>query len=100
MPTVLRVDGYRFFFYRDEGNPREPPHIHAVSGEKSAKFWLDPAALVNSKRIAAPEIAALQRLVTRHRDRFLEARHDHFDPCVRTDGDRRILFRGRFPRDS
>lgn len=31
MPTVLRVDGYRFFFYSNEGN--EPPHIHVESGE-------------------------------------------------------------------
>ena len=57
----------------------EPPHIHAVSGEKTAKFWLDPVALVNSKRLTASEIAAVQRLVTRHRDTFLEAWHDHFD---------------------
>ena len=71
MPTVLRVDLYRFFFYSDEGNPREPPHIHAVSGEKTAKFWLEPVDLVNSKRLSAPEIGAVQRLATPHRDAFL-----------------------------
>jgi len=70
MPTVPRVDGYRFFFYCDEGNPREPPHIHAAAGEKTAKFRLEPVELANSKRMPAPEITILHRLVTRDIDIF------------------------------
>ena len=79
MPTVLRADGYRFFFYSDEGDPREPPHIHVVLGERTAKFWLKPVELANSKRLAVSEIRALLRLITQHEDRFLEAWHAHFD---------------------
>jgi hypothetical protein len=79
MPSVLRADGYRLFFYSDERNPREPPHIHAASGERAAKFWLEPVELVKSKRLSASEITALHRLVTRYSDTFLEARHAHFD---------------------
>lgn len=78
MPSVLRADGYRFFFYSDEGNPREPPHIHAASGEGAAKFWLEPVELVKSKRLSASEITVLHRLVTRYRHTFLEAWHAHF----------------------
>lgn len=78
MPTVLRADGYRFFFYSDEGNLLEPLHIHLVSGEKTAKFWLDPVELANSKRCSPSEIGALHRLVARHRDLFLEAWYAHF----------------------
>ena len=26
MPTVLRIAGYRFYFYSHE--PNEPPHVH------------------------------------------------------------------------
>jgi hypothetical protein len=59
MPSVLRADGYRFFFYSDEGNPREPPHIDAASGERAAKFWLEPVELVKSKRLSASEITVL-----------------------------------------
>jgi hypothetical protein len=79
MPNVLRADGYRFFFYSDEGNPREPPHIHVVAGEKIAKFWLDPVELAKSKRLSASEIGALHRLVTTHRDILLEAWHAYFN---------------------
>jgi hypothetical protein len=44
MPVVFRVGGYRFFFYSNEGSPREPPHIHFESGDHEAKFWLRPQA--------------------------------------------------------
>lgn len=38
MPTVLLKNGYRFYFYSEEG--REPPHIHVAYGSARAKFWL------------------------------------------------------------
>lgn len=40
MPTVLLVDGYRFFFYSQEGN--EPMHVHVVKGNAEGKLWLEP----------------------------------------------------------
>ncbi len=46
MPVVFRYKGYRFFFYSNEGNPREPLHIHVRKGEAVAKFWLEPTACV------------------------------------------------------
>src|ERR1043165_864320 len=39
MPTVLRVSGFRFFFYSLEGS--EPAHIHVEHGDNTAKFWLE-----------------------------------------------------------
>ncbi len=47
MPTVLRKDGYRFFFYSQEGN--EPPHIHVQYGKGVAKYWLENISLANNK---------------------------------------------------
>jgi hypothetical protein len=40
MLTVLRADGFWFFFYANEGN--EPAHIHVRKAEGEAKFWLTP----------------------------------------------------------
>lgn len=42
MPIVLRIDGFKFLFYSNEGNPREPAHIHVRRGRDEAKFWLNP----------------------------------------------------------
>jgi Domain of unknown function (DUF4160) len=42
MPTVFRARGFRFFFYSNEGSPREPMHIHVEKGDAEAKYWLEP----------------------------------------------------------
>ena len=46
LPTLLKEGPYRFFFYSNEGDPREPPHVHVTAGERVAKFWLEPVELV------------------------------------------------------
>jgi hypothetical protein len=42
MPEVFRERGFRFFFYSNEGSPREPVHIHVEKDNVEAKFWLNP----------------------------------------------------------
>jgi len=42
MPVVFRRGSLRFFFYSDEGTPREPPHIHVRQAGREAKLWLSP----------------------------------------------------------
>ena len=46
MPTVFRRGGDRFFFFSNEGDPREPPHVHVRRGGEEAKFWLAPEVAV------------------------------------------------------
>ena len=40
MPTLLIINGFRFFFYSNENN--EPIHLHVVKGNASGKIWLEP----------------------------------------------------------
>jgi len=40
MPVVLRIKGYRFYFFSNEGH--EPMHIHVEKAESNCKVWLDP----------------------------------------------------------
>ena len=35
MPVVFRTEGHAFFFYSNEGNPREPVHVHVRKGARS-----------------------------------------------------------------
>lgn len=42
MPTVLRLGGTRVFFFSNEGDPREPLHVHVRNADKLAKFWVEP----------------------------------------------------------
>ena len=46
MPTVFVYRGFRFFFYSNEGTPREPLHIHVEKDDMEAKFWLEPEVRV------------------------------------------------------
>jgi hypothetical protein len=77
MPTVLLPASYRFFFYSREN--AEPPHIHVESGDKVAKYWLQPVKMASSKRFGAHELTEVRALVDEHSSEFLKAWHDHFD---------------------
>ena len=46
MPVVFRYKGLRFFFYSNEGSPREPIHIHVRGAGGEAKFWIAPLVRV------------------------------------------------------
>ena len=49
MPVVLRVNGYKFFFYEaDVAN--EPSHVHVTKDGNEAKFWLDPLRVAREGR--------------------------------------------------
>ena len=76
MPTILRIAGYRFFFYSLEGS--EPPHVHIERGDSVAKFWLAPVALAESFGFRAHELNRLRLMVIEHRLALLEAWNVHF----------------------
>ena len=76
MPTVLRLDGYRFYFYSHE--PNEPPHVHIDRGGASAKVWLEPVALVRNLGFRPSDLTRILALVREHRAELMEAWHGHF----------------------
>lgn len=46
MPVVHRFGPYRFFFYSHENQQtNEPPHVHVISSDGEASFWLSPVAV-------------------------------------------------------
>jgi hypothetical protein len=75
VPTVLRVGGYRFFFFSREGT--EPVHIHVQQAERYAKFWLSPLSLAWAKGFRSNELTELLRIVQRHSSTFEERYHEH-----------------------
>ncbi len=76
MPEVLRVRGYRFFFFSREGT--EPHHIHVEQAERYAKFWLTPIALAESSGFRSSELRELHNLIELHRESFIVAWDEHF----------------------
>ena len=41
MPTILRINEFRFFFYSNEND--EPAHIQVEKGDAEGKVWLEPS---------------------------------------------------------
>ena len=79
MPVIFREDGYRVFFYSDEGDPREPLHVHVRKGGAEAKLWLRPElTVVRSYGFNAKELSAILGIVQRHDNEIERAWHEHF----------------------
>ncbi|MBI4840382.1 MAG: DUF4160 domain-containing protein [candidate division NC10 bacterium] len=84
MPALLRVRGYRFFFFSMEG--REPPHIHVALSGRYAKFWLEPVMLADVRRFRDHELTDIRRIVLENREFFLEKWHEYFGGQGRSPG--------------
>jgi hypothetical protein len=79
MPVVFRESGLRYFFFSNEGLPREPRHVHVKGGGKEAKIWLESeVSIADSYGFNSAELTRILRFVLEHRDLILRAWHDHF----------------------
>ena len=77
MPNVLRILGFRFFFFSGERN--EPPHIHVWSSGRVAIYWLSPVSLRDNQGYNPREIERIRRIVIGSRDMMLRRCHEYFD---------------------
>ncbi len=79
MPVIFRWEGVRFFFFSNEGDPREPVHVHAQRASAEAKIWLYPQpAIADSEGFSRKEQATLLRVVAENRALIERAWHEHF----------------------
>ena len=75
MPTVLRAEGFRFFFYSNESD--EAAHIHVEHGDGTAKFWLERVELVESVGMKAQELKRAREHTQEHVATFVAAWRRH-----------------------
>jgi len=71
MPTILREQGLRFFFYM--ADRFEPPHIHLSRDDCAAKLWLDPLEFAFIEGFRRHECNEILRITKTHLDEFLLA---------------------------
>lgn len=80
MPVVFFVDGIKFFFFSNEGDPREPVHVHVRKDAKLAKFWLTPVVqLDDSYGFSARELNKIARIIDNRKSEIEEAWYEHFE---------------------
>jgi hypothetical protein len=77
MPVLLRLRGYRFFFYSGESG--EPPHVHVSKDRNLAKFWIESITVVRNSRFTPLELREIARIISDYRLDFLRRWNEHFD---------------------
>jgi len=79
MPVILRYKGYKFFFFSNEGNPRELLHVHVRKAGASAKFWVEPqVGLAESYGMSGHELNELAKVVADNHQLIERAWHEFF----------------------
>ncbi len=76
MPTVLRIRGYRFFFYAAVSD--EPPHVHVFKDGKELKVWLESMTTAVNKGFSSREVVTIADMAYENRDLLMEAWNDYF----------------------
>lgn len=67
MPTVLRIDGFRFFFFSNEHTPE---HIHIEKGDMYARIELESLKVTDSYNLSSKDIKKLVELVKKNNDKL------------------------------
>ena len=71
MPVILRIRGYRFWFY--EADLVEPPHVHVGKAGSEAKFWIDPVLLARSRGFRDHELNEIEAIIESNRRQIMDA---------------------------
>lgn len=71
MPVVLRVKGYKFWFY--EADLDKSPHVHTGREGREAKYWLKPIRMSRAGRFKPVELRDIERILEDNLDFLLSA---------------------------
>ncbi len=75
-PTVFKESGYRFFFFSRE---EERMHIHVISGDGEAKFWLEPKIeMAKNYHYSRKQLKDIESLIEGHYNELISAWRQHF----------------------
>ena len=77
MPTILRINGFRFFFYSNEND--EPAHIHVEKGDAEGKVWLEPSMeAVYFRGFTSREQNEIMDITRANFENFTKKWYEHF----------------------
>jgi len=76
MPTVLRVDGFRFFFFSDE---HLPLHIHVEKAECYLRVELENLTLTDNYGFSSKEVQRIVAIVRANQIDLIGAWNEYFN---------------------
>ena len=74
MPTILYINGWRLFFYMNEGS--EPPHVHCAKADCDVKYWLNTGTFdiipAYEYNLSPSDRKSIRKIVFTHFDYIVE----------------------------
>ena len=78
MPTILMINGFRFFFFSADGN--EPVHVHVKKGDGDGKIWILPQLEISYLiDFTAKEEKQIMEIITEKKDLIIEKWNEYFN---------------------
>jgi len=79
MPKLFECNGYKFFFFSNEGIPIEPCHIHVRKGGNLCKFFVTPDVILASTwGMSSKELHILEKKVKENKDLIMRKWDEYF----------------------
>jgi len=75
MPTILKLKGFRFFFFSNEHTPK---HIHIQKQEKYAKINIETLEIINNYKFNSKELKEIKNIAKIYQNKFLKAWDEYF----------------------
>jgi len=76
-PTVLKVKGYRFYFFSNEEVRK---HIHVECKDGEAKFWIEPiVSLADYYGLSSRKLTEIQKIVEEKKDEIIKKWEKYFE---------------------
>ena len=78
MPTVLFLNGFKFFFYSNENN--EPIHVHKEKADSEGKVWLEPIiTIAYLHKFSAKEVKDILNIIDDNVEQFKTKWNEFFN---------------------
>lgn len=75
MPTLLDINGFKFFFYANE---HEPKHIHVMKNEGFAEIELESLNVVQNY-LKPKDLKTALEIIKEHQQNFIRKWNEWFD---------------------
>ena len=80
MPQLFKMDGYRIYFWSNEGQPLEPIHVHVSKNQ--TKIWITENGKCvvenNNSKISDTTLKNITEMIELHADEIIEEWKNRF----------------------
>jgi hypothetical protein len=76
LPTILKIDGFRFFFFGDE---HLPFHIHVEKGDSYIRVELETFKVTQKYKVSQSDERKVLSIVKEHQQKLIGAWNEYFN---------------------